>query len=124
MYTLRLKKDFIARHMLVGGDWGPENDPHDHHYAVELRLSARELDRHGYLVDLVDVEQRLEDVVRKYENRMLNELPVFGDSNPSLERFAKIIWDDLKDIGGSIESMAVRLWENDEAWAEWSGKIH
>ena len=123
MYTLRLKKAFIARHKLVGGDWGPENEPHAHHYVLELRLSAPRLDRHGYLVDLVDVESRLEEVVGTYGNRMLNELPAFGDSNPSLERFAKIIWDDLRDIGSSMESMTVRLWENDEAWAEWSGTV-
>jgi hypothetical protein len=28
MYSLSLQRDFIASHYLVGGDWGPENDPH------------------------------------------------------------------------------------------------
>ena len=123
MYTLCLKKDFIARHQLIGGDWGAENLPHAHHYVVELRLVSDELDRHGYLVDLVDVEERLEVVVGRFADQMLNELPEFGDANPSLERFARIIWDHLKDVGGTIRSMAVRLWENDEAWAEWSGPL-
>ena len=32
MYTLGIKRDFIARHFLIGGDWGAENLPNSHHY--------------------------------------------------------------------------------------------
>ena len=30
MYTVSVKRDFIARHFLIGGDWGRENEPHAH----------------------------------------------------------------------------------------------
>ena len=56
MYTLAVRRDFIARHFLIGGDWGPENNPNSHHYVLELRLKGQELDQHGYLCDIVDVE--------------------------------------------------------------------
>jgi 6-pyruvoyltetrahydropterin/6-carboxytetrahydropterin synthase len=26
MYSVAVQRDFFARHFLVGGDWGPEND--------------------------------------------------------------------------------------------------
>ena len=52
MYTLGVRRDFIARHFLIGGDWGPENFPNSHHYILELQLEGRELDQHGYLVDI------------------------------------------------------------------------
>ena len=48
MYTLTVKRDFVAQHYLIGGDWGAENEKHSHHYAVELTLEGRELDEHGY----------------------------------------------------------------------------
>src|SRR5918993_508802 len=53
MYTLGIKRNFIARHFLVGGDWGAENLPNSHHYVLELQLTGKELDQHGYLVDIV-----------------------------------------------------------------------
>ena len=53
MYTVSVRRDLIARHYLIGGDWGAENDPHSHPYVIEVRLEAAELDQHGYLVDIV-----------------------------------------------------------------------
>ena len=41
MYTLAVRRDFIARHFLIGGDWGPENFPNSHHYILELQLKGR-----------------------------------------------------------------------------------
>ena len=66
MYTLGVRRDFIARHFLIGGDWGPENFPNSHHYILELQLEGRELDQHGYLVDIVDVEKHLDEIVDYY----------------------------------------------------------
>ena len=124
MYSLCLKKDFIARHYLIGGDWGMENQPHAHHYALELRLEAGELDGHGYLVDLVNVEERLNHVIARYRDAMLNDLEPFAGLNPSLERFARLLWDDLTAGFPSIRGnrVTVRLWENESAWAQWSGR--
>ena len=45
MYTLAVRRDFVAQHFLVGGDWGPENLKHSHHYRVEVEMTAPELDR-------------------------------------------------------------------------------
>ena len=56
MYSVAVTRDFIARHYLVGGDWGAENHPHAHHYVLELSMEAEQLDRHGYLVDIMDIE--------------------------------------------------------------------
>lgn len=122
MYTLCLIKDFIARHYLIGGDWGAENSLHEHHYKIELRLSSESLDRHGYLVDLVDVEMHLETIIAGYREKTLNELAPFKGKNPSLELFARILWMDFQKRLGSdypVE-IEIRLWENDFAWAQWS----
>ena len=56
MYSLGMRREFRARHSLIGGDWGAENSEHAHRYRMELVLEALNLDRHGYLVDIVEVE--------------------------------------------------------------------
>ena len=42
MYTLAVKRNFIAQHFLIGGDWGEENYLHSHHYVLEVLLEGRE----------------------------------------------------------------------------------
>jgi 6-pyruvoyltetrahydropterin/6-carboxytetrahydropterin synthase len=121
MYTLAVRRDFVAQHYLIGGDWGPENQTHSHHYVIELRLEGAELDRHGYLVDIVDVEARLNQLVAHYRDRVLNDLPEFAGLNPSIEHFARILATSLSGqiAAPNIRSVAVTIWENDIAWASY-----
>ena len=119
MYTLGVKRDFIARHYLIGGDWGPENYPNSHHYVLELRMEGRELDQHGYLVDIVDVEKHLDEIVNYYKDQMLNDKPEFAGLNPSIEHFSRILTMSLSERiqAENINSIKVVLWENESAWA-------
>lgn len=119
MHTLAVRREFIARHFLIGGDWGAENFPNSHHYVLELQLSGNELDQHGYLVDIVDVEKHLDKIVGYYKEQMLNEKPEFAGLNPSLENFARILATTLnKRIQAkNITALKVILWEHANAWA-------
>jgi 6-pyruvoyltetrahydropterin/6-carboxytetrahydropterin synthase len=121
MYTLSVRRDFIARHFLIGGDWGPENLPNSHHYVLELQLSGDSLDQHGYLVDIMDVEKHLGEVVARYKEQMLNELPEFSGLNPSIEHFARILCTTLdeKIKAVNITKVKVVLWENESAWVSY-----
>lgn len=124
MYTLAVKRDFIAQHALIGGDWGAENLCHSHHYALELQLQGSELDQHGYLVDILDVELQLDEVISRYRDHFLNDFPEFANINPSLERFAAILCKSLSEAitAANIETMRVVLWENEIAWAAFEVK--
>ena len=119
MYTLAVRRSFIARHFLIGGDWGPENLPNSHQYLLELQLTAQELDQHGYLVDIVDVSKQLDEVVGYYREKMLNDLPEFAGLNPSLEHFSRILATALdgRILASGIQRLKVILWENESAWA-------
>jgi 6-pyruvoyltetrahydropterin/6-carboxytetrahydropterin synthase len=121
MYTLGVKREFIARHFLVGGDWGPENLPNSHHYVLELQLEGRELDQHGYLVDIVDVEKHLDEIVDYYKEQMLNDRPEFAGLNPSIEHFSRILATSLsaRINAENITGLRVVLWENEAAWASY-----
>lgn len=119
MYTLGVRRDFIARHFLIGGDWGAENFPNSHHYILELQLEGEELDQHGYLVDIVDVEKHLDEVVNCYKEQMLNDKPEFAGLNPSIENFARILATSLSERikTKNISALKVVLRENESAWA-------
>jgi 6-pyruvoyltetrahydropterin/6-carboxytetrahydropterin synthase len=121
MYTLAVRRDFIAQHALIGGDWGAENLPHSHHYVLELHMEGARLDQHGFLVDIVLVEQTLNELVAGYRDHLLNALPEFAGLNPSLEAFSRILYVALaKSLPGENDiSIKVILWENDTAWASY-----
>lgn len=125
MYTLAVQRDFIASHYLVGGDWGAENQQHSHHYRVEVILEAPELDRHGYIVDIVDLETILEDLVDYFRDKTLNELAEFKDLNPSIEHFCRIF---LRAVASKIKAnllnaLTVKIWENEIAWTSYREKF-
>ncbi len=119
MYTLGVRRNFIARHFLIGGDWGSENFPNSHHYILELQLEGSELDQHGYLVDIVDVEKHLDEIVNYYKEQTLNDKPEFVGLNPSIEHFARILATSLSERikAANISGLQVVLWENESAWA-------
>ena len=125
MYTVGLKREFIARHFLIGGDYGEENNPHAHHYVVEIRLEGRGLDRHGYLTDICDIESALDAQVDFYRDKMLNDLPGFQNLNPSLEQFATIICAAVsrRIQTRHLTALIVKIWENESAWAEFRKEV-
>jgi 6-pyruvoyltetrahydropterin/6-carboxytetrahydropterin synthase len=125
MYTVSVKRDFVAQHFLFGGDWGAENQKHSHHYEVEVRLEGSSLDQHGYLVDIVDLEKSLGELVAHYKDKTLNELPQFKDINPSIEHFSRIICQALlKRIKApNLNAIRVRVKENQIASASYRQEL-
>jgi 6-pyruvoyltetrahydropterin/6-carboxytetrahydropterin synthase len=121
MYKVAVKREFDAQHYLIGGDWGPENDLHYHHYQVELQLEGEMLDQHGYLVDIVDIERHLDALVDHYQEAILNDEAEFEGINPSIENFSRIICQRLmQEIDGpNLSSVTIKIWENEIAWASY-----
>jgi 6-pyruvoyltetrahydropterin/6-carboxytetrahydropterin synthase len=125
MYTVAVKRDFVAQHYLIGGDWGAENEWHSHHYQVEIQLSGTELDQHGYLVDIVDIEANLDALVAYFQDKTLNDLPEFAGLNPSIEQFSRILCELFRArvTAVNIQQLTVVIWENEIAWASYSSKV-
>lgn len=125
MYVVAVKRDFVAQHYLVGGDWGEENQRHSHHYQVEVELAGKNLDEHGYLVDIVDIETHLDALVAYYRDQTLNDLPEFAGLNPSIEHFARILCQELKSRikAATLEAMQVKIWETGIAWAAYREEV-
>ena len=124
MYQLAITRDFIARHFLVGGDWGAENQEHSHHYRAEVIVEGQQLDSHGYLIDIVALESALAGAIGAYADRLLNDQPAFSGLNPSIEHFSRILWEQLRD--GLVlpeRTLTVKLWENERDWAAFRGVL-
>lgn len=125
MYSLGMRREFSARHYLIGGDWGEENIEHAHRYQLELILEKKELDQHGFLVDIVEVERHLTEAVAGIEGKTLNDLKTFQGGNPSIERLAKIFHDIFIERLASFDlsSITITIWEDDIAWTSYRAAL-
>ena len=125
MYTVAAKRDFVAQHRLIGGDWGAENYLHSHHYYLEVQLHGEHLDKHGYLVDIDDITENLDRLVAEYRDKTLNDLPAFKGLNPSIEHFSRILCKTLAERikANTLSSLTAKLWENEIAWASFSTEL-
>jgi len=117
LYSVTVRRAFIAQHFLVGGDWGRENELNSHRYRIEARYEGTSLDRHGFLLDIADIDDRLDGLVKRYRDRTLNELPEFEGLNPSVENFARIVSDLLVVTTPNVSALEVTIWEDDNASA-------
>jgi 6-pyruvoyltetrahydropterin/6-carboxytetrahydropterin synthase len=111
-YSVTVRRDLIAQHFLVGGDWGRENELHSHRYEIEARYEGSSLDAHGYLVDIAAVGTALDAIAERYRDRTLNELPEFAGLNPSVEHFARILSDRLAIAADNVDALEVTVWED------------
>jgi 6-pyruvoyltetrahydropterin/6-carboxytetrahydropterin synthase len=121
MYTLAVRRDFISRHYLVGGDGGSENLPNSHHYDFELQLQSPQLNQHGYLADIAEISKYLDELVSYFGEKLLNDLPEFKDLNPSMENFSRILAVSLarRIQSANITCLKVRLSRDDNYWASY-----
>ena len=119
IYRVAVRRHFEARHRLVGGDWGSENELHAHHYEVEISLEGAQLDEHGYLVDIAAIEVSLDAILARIAETTLNDLAEFVGLNPSIERLAEIFCRSvLADITvPTLSAVSVKVFESGSAWA-------
>jgi len=125
MYQLMVRRDFVAQHYLTVPNCGPENEWHSHHFEVEVLLEGTELTDDGYLVDIVDVEEALDEFVERYRDTTLNDLPEFEGLNPSIEHFSRLFCTSLRDQLNttSLDSLTVKIWEDESAWASYTADL-
>jgi 6-pyruvoyltetrahydropterin/6-carboxytetrahydropterin synthase len=85
-------------------------------------MEGKELDQHGYLVDIVEVEKHLDEIVNYYKEQMLNDKPEFEGLNPSIEHFSRTLATSLSERikAQNISAIKVVLWENESAWAAYT----
>jgi 6-pyruvoyltetrahydropterin/6-carboxytetrahydropterin synthase len=125
MYSVAVRREFAASHYLVGGDWGAEGDLHAHQYVVELQLRGEKLDQHGFLVDILEIEEHFDELVAHFQHQTLNELSQFAGLNPSVEHFARILCEGFSArlAAQNLSTIAVQVWESPTASASYSREL-
>ena len=125
MYSTTVLTDFVAQHYLTVPDPGPEGEPHSHHYEVKLRFRGPELNEYDYLVDIDDAQAALAGIENRYRDAMLNDRPEFEGANPSVERFARVIFEQVTDTvtDDTVTELRVTVWEDDEAAASYDAAV-
>jgi 6-pyruvoyltetrahydropterin/6-carboxytetrahydropterin synthase len=125
MYSTTVLTDFVAQHYLTVPNPGPEGEPHSHHFEVELTFRGPELNEYDYLVDIDDAREALASLVDRYRDQLLNDLPEFEGYNPSVERFARVIFDRVTDIvtDETVTELRVTIWEDETAAATYDSSV-
>jgi len=125
MYSTTVLTEFVAQHYLTVPDPGPEGEPHSHHFEVELTFRGPELNEYDYVVDIDDARAALRALVERYRDQLLNDLPEFEGYNPSVERFARAVFDRVTEIvtDGTVTELRVRIWEDETAAATYDAAV-
>ncbi|MBQ0050920.1 MAG: 6-carboxytetrahydropterin synthase QueD [Treponema sp.] len=93
MYQVRVETSFAAAHFLRDYHGKCEN-LHGHNYKVYVHVQGNKLDEGGMLLDFTILKKALKSVCEKIDHTNLNDLAFF-DQNPSAERIATYIYNQL-----------------------------
>lgn len=125
MYSTTVSTDFVAQHFLTVPNPGPEGEPHSHHFEIEMTFRGPELNEYDYLVDIDDADAALSELTDRYRDELLNDCPAFEGYNPSVERFARVVFERVTDAvdDDTVTELAVTIWEDDTAAATYDASV-
>jgi 6-pyruvoyltetrahydropterin/6-carboxytetrahydropterin synthase len=131
MYLVTKRIEFCYGHRLLDYD-GVCKHPHGHNAVAEIDVRTDQLDRRNMVADFSDIKRLVKGWIdRELDHKMilrhddplvapLQKLgePIFLlDSNPTVERIAKLIFDQTRELGFGV--VAVRVWETPSSFAEY-----
>jgi 6-pyruvoyltetrahydropterin/6-carboxytetrahydropterin synthase len=120
MYELKVITRFAAAHRLTMVGAKCEN-LHGHNWKIEVVLAGDRLNAAGVLMDFGDIKALLREIIGRLDHQFLNELPSFAGGQPSSERIAAFVADQLRHALGAapVRVRRVSAWESDDACATW-----
>jgi 6-pyruvoyltetrahydropterin/6-carboxytetrahydropterin synthase len=131
MYSVTKRIDFCYGHRLLDYD-GICKHPHGHNAIVEIEVQTAALDSRNMVADFTDIKRVVKGwidkeldhkmILRKDDPlvRLLQQLgePIFLlDSNPTVERIARLIFDYAAAQGFPV--VRVKVWETPTSVAEY-----
>jgi 6-pyruvoyltetrahydropterin/6-carboxytetrahydropterin synthase len=134
MYSVIKRIDFCYGHRLLDYD-GVCKHPHGHNAIAEIEVRTGELDNRNMVTDFSDIKRVVKGWIdREIDHKMLlrhddplvkplQQLgePVFVlDSNPTVERIARLIYDHARALG--LPVVRVSVWETPTSVASYETK--
>jgi 6-pyruvoyltetrahydropterin/6-carboxytetrahydropterin synthase len=132
MYLVTKRIEFCYGHRLLDYD-GICKHPHGHNAVVEVDVSTDALDKRNMVADFSDIKRIVKGWIdRELDHKMilrrddplveplrkLGEPMYLLESNPTVERIAKLIYDKGRELGVNI--VAIRVWETPSSFASYS----
>ncbi|MBN2082833.1 6-carboxytetrahydropterin synthase QueD [bacterium] len=113
-YTVYKEQDFAAAHFLREYH-GACEQLHGHNYRVRVYATCDELDAEGMVLDFTALKQAIQEVIGRFDHRLLNEIPPFDELNPTLELLARHICDAVaaRLDDERVQITECHLWETD-----------
>ena len=133
MYSVTKRIDFCYGHRLLDYN-GICRHPHGHNAVAEIEVSTESLDARNMVVDFTDIKSAIKGWIdRELDHKMilrqddplvaplrsLGEPMYLLDSNPTVERIARLIFDVSRKQGMSV--VRVTVWETPTSWATYAG---
>ena len=131
MYSVTKRIEFCYGHRLLDYD-GVCQHPHGHNAVAEIEVQAAELDRRNMVCDFGDIKKIVKGWIdHELDHKMLLRAddplvkplqqlgePVFLlDSNPTVERIARLIFEYTLHQGFPV--VRVTVWETPTSFAEY-----
>lgn len=132
MYLVTKRIDFCYGHRLLDYD-GVCKHPHGHNAQVEVDVRTGHLDKRNMVVDFSDIKRLVKGwidreldhkMILRHDDPLVKPLQALGepifilDSNPTVERIAKLIFDESRKLG--LDVVAVRVWETPTSRTEYA----
>jgi 6-pyruvoyltetrahydropterin/6-carboxytetrahydropterin synthase len=119
MYELTIHATFNATHALRLPD-GTREPSHGHDWQVQAAVAAPRLDEHEWVMDFHQLETSLQSIVKPMHHTALDDHAVIGARNPTAERVAKFIADELaKQLPAAVSLRRVSITEAPGCIATW-----
>jgi 6-pyruvoyltetrahydropterin/6-carboxytetrahydropterin synthase len=133
MYSVTKRIDFCYGHRLLDYD-GVCAHPHGHNAVAEIEVQRAELDERNMVVDFTDIKNVVKEwvdrqldhkMILRHDDPLVNPLQTLGepiyilDSNPTVERIARLIFDVSREHG--LDVARVTVWETPSSWSTYTG---
>ena len=134
MYSVTKRIEFCYGHRLLDYD-GMCKHPHGHNAVAEIEIRADSLDARNMVADFGDIKRIVKGWVdRQLDHRMilrhddplvaclqrLDEPVYLLDSNPTVERIARLLYDISREQG--LPVVRVTVWETPTSWGTYTGE--
>jgi 6-pyruvoyltetrahydropterin/6-carboxytetrahydropterin synthase len=120
MYSVTKRIDFCYGHRLLDYD-GVCKHPHGHNAVAEIEVRTGTLDNRNMVCDFSDIKRVVKGWIdRELDHQMIlrRDEPIYLlDSNPTVERIARLIFDYTRDQGFPV--VRVKVWETPTSFAEY-----
>ena len=133
MYSVTKRIDFCYGHRLLDYD-GICKHPHGHNAVAEIEVRTDVLDTRNMVVDFSDIKRIVKGwidreldhkMILRHDDPLVKPLQSLGepvfivDSNPTVERIARLIYEVSREQG--LPVVRVTVWETSTSWATYTG---